>query len=180
VVLKVDPRHGRSTGRAALPTRRPGSNALLLPDHLEDPLLGSSDLEVEATVATANTAAEEEEIAALRRGNNPEVVTVTTAMEVTEAGKVDTEAEAMDMEVKALLPEAQLPGSNRILDMVLQAWTATALHHLLRRLVESRHRRLPATFRRPLRLHHSSGLRNEPLETFVDGLRVLASGVLNQ
>jgi hypothetical protein len=138
---------------------------------------------VEDTVATANTAAEEGEIAVLRRGNNPEAVTVTTAMAVTEVDKVDTvdtEAEAMDMEVKVLLLEAQLPGSNRMLAMVLQAWTATALHHPLRRLVESRHRRLPATFRRPLHLHHSSGLRNEPLETFVDGLRVLASGVLNQ
>lgn len=181
MALKVDPRHGSSTGRVALLTRRPGSNVLLLLDLLEDPPLGSSDLEVEveATAATANTAAEEGEIAALRRGNNPEVA--TTAMAVTEVDTVvDTEAEAMEMEVKVRLPEAQLLGSNRMLATVLQAWTATAPHHHRRRLVESRHHRLPATSRRLLHLHHSSGLRIEPLEEFVDSVRVLASGVLNQ
>lgn len=166
----------------ALLTRRPGSNVLLLLDLLEDPPLGSSDLEVEveATAATANTAAEEGEIAALRRGNNPEVA--TTAMAVTEVDTVvDTEAEAMEMEVKVRLPEAQLLGSNRMLATVLRAWIATAPHHHhRRRLVESRHHRLPATSRRLLHLHHSSGLRIEPLEEFVDSVRVLASGVLNQ
>lgn len=181
MALKVDPRHGSSTGRVALLTRRPGSNVLLLLDLLEDPPLGSSDLEVEveATAATANTAAEEGEIAALRHGNNPEVA--TTAMAVTEVDTaVDTEAEAMDMEVKVRLPEAQLLGSNRMLATVLRAWTATAPHHHhRRRLVESRHHRLPATSRRLLHLH-SSGLRIEPLEEFVDSVRVLASGVLNQ
>lgn len=168
----------------ALLTRRPGSNVLLLLDLLEDPPLGSSDLEVEveATAATANTAAEEGEIAALRRGNNPEVA--TTAMAVTEVDTVDTvvdtEAEAMEMEVKVRLPEAQLLGSNRMLATVLRAWIATAPHHHhRRRLVESRHHRLPATSRRLLHLH-SSGLRIEPLEEFVDSVRVLASGVLNQ
>lgn len=182
MALKVDPRHGSSTGRVALLTRRPGSNVLLLLDLLEDPPLGSSDLEVEveATAATANTAAEEGEIAALRRGNNPEVA--TTAMAVTEVDTVvDTEAEAMEMEVKVRLPEAQLLGSNRMLATVLRAWIATAPHHHhRRRLVESRHHRLPATSRRLLHLHHSSGLRIEPLEEFVDSVRVLASGVLNQ
>jgi hypothetical protein len=182
VALKVDPRHGSSTGRVALLTRRPGSNVLLLLDLLEDPPLGSSDLEVEveATAATANTAAEEGEIAALRHGNNPEVA--TTAMAVTEVDTVvDTEAEAMEMEVKVRLPEAQLLGSNRMLATVLRAWIATAPHHHhRRRLVESRHHRLPATSRRLLHLHHSSGLRIEPLEEFVDSVRVLASGVLNQ
>jgi len=184
VALKVDPRHGSSTGRVALLTRRPGSNVLLLLDLLEDPPLGSSDLEVEveATAATANTAAEEGEIAALRRGNNPEVA--TTAMAVTEVDTVDTvvdtEAEAMEMEVKVRLPEAQLLGSNRMLATVLREWIATAPHHHhRRRLVESRHHRLPATSRRLLHLH-SSGLRIEPLEEFVDSVRVLASGVLNQ
>ena len=184
MALKVDPRHGSSTGRVALLTRRPGSNVLLLLDLLEDPPLGSSDLEVEVEVeaATANTAAEEGEIAALRRGNNPEVA--TTAMAVTEVDTVDTavdtEAEAMDMEVKVRLPEAELLGSNRMLATVLRAWTATAPHHHhRRRLVESRHHRLPATSRRLLHLH-SSGLRIEPLEEFVDSVRVLASGVLNQ
>lgn len=166
----------------ALLTRRPGSNVLLLLDLLEDPPLGSSDLEVEveATAATANTAAEEGEIAALRRGNNPEVA--TTAMAVTEVDTVvDTEAEAMEMEVKVRLPEAQLLGSNRMLATVLREWIATAPHHHhRRRLVESRHHRLPATSRRLLHLHHSSGLRIEPLEEFVDSVRVLASGVLNQ
>lgn len=167
----------------ALLTRRPGSNVLLLLDLLEDPPLGSSDLEVEveATAATANTAAEEGEIAALRHGNNPEVA--TTAMAVTEVDTVvDTEAEAMEMEVKVRLPEAQLLGSNRMLATVLRAWIATAPHHHhhRRRLVESRHHRLPATSRRLLHLHHSSGLRIEPLEEFVDSVRVLASGVLNQ
>lgn len=168
----------------ALLTRRPGSNVLLLLDLLEDPPLGSSDLEVEveATAATANTAAEEGEIAALRRGNNPEVA--TTAMAVTEVDTVDTvvdtEAEAMEMEVKVRLPEAQLLGSNRMLATVLREWIATAPHHHhRRRLVESRHHRLPATSRRLLHLH-SSGLRIEPLEEFVDSVRVLASGVLNQ
>lgn len=166
----------------ALLTRRPGSNVLLLLDLLEDPPLGSSDLEVEveATAATANTAAEEGEIAALRHGNNPEVA--TTAMAVTEVDTVvDTEAEAMEMEVKVRLPEAQLLGSNRMLATVLRAWIATAPHHHhhRRRLVESRHHRLPATSRRLLHLH-SSGLRIEPLEEFVDSVRVLASGVLNQ
>ena len=182
MALKVDPRHGRSTGRVALPTRRPGSNVLLLLDLLEDPPLGSSDLEVEVEVeaATANTAAEEGEIAALRHGNNPEVA--TTAMAVTEVDTVvDTEAEAMEMEVKVRLPEAQLLGSNRMLATVLREWIATAPHHHhRRRLVESRHHRLPATSRRLLHLHHSSGLRIEPLEEFVDSVRVLASGVLNQ
>ena len=186
MALKVDPRHGSSTGRVALLTRRPGSNVLLLLDLLEDPPPGSSDLEVEveATAATANTAAEEGEIAALRRGNNPEVA--TTAMAVTEVDTVDTvvdtEAEAMEMEVKVRLPEAQLLGSNRMLATVLRAWIATAPHHHhhRRRLVESRHHRLPATSRRLLHLHHSSGLRIEPLEEFVDSVRVLASGVLNQ
>lgn len=182
MALKVDPRHGSSTGRVALLTRRPGSNVLLLLDLLEDPPLGSSDLEVEveATAATANTAAEEGEIAALRHGNNPEVA--TTAMAVTEVDTVvDTEAEAMEMEVKVRLPEAQLLGSNRMLATVLRAWIATAPHHHhRRRLVESRHHRLPATSRRLLHLHHSSGLRIEPLEEFVDSVRVLASGVLNQ
>ena len=181
MALKVDPRHGSSTGRVALLTRRPGSNVLLLLDLLEDPPLGSSDLEVEveATAATANTAAEEGEIAALRRGNNPEVA--MTAMAVTEVDTaVDTEAEAMDMEVKVRLPEAQLLGSNRMLATVLREWIATAPHHHhRRRLVESRHHRLPATSRRLLHLH-SSGLRIEPLEEFVDSVRVLASGVLNQ
>lgn len=181
MALKVDPRHGSSTGRVALLTRRPGSNVLLLLDLLEDPPLGSSDLEVEveATAATANTAAEEGEIAALRRGNNPEVA--TTAMAVTEVDTVvDTEAEAMEMEVKVRLPEAQLLGSNRMLATVLREWIATAPHHHhRRRLVESRHHRLPATSRRLLHLH-SSGLRIEPLEEFVDSVRVLASGVLNQ
>ena len=184
MALKVDPRHGSSTGRVALLTRRPGSNVLLLLDLLEDPPLGSSDLEVEveATAATANTAAEEGEIAALRRGNNPEVA--TTAMAVTEVDTVDTvvdtEAEAMEMEVKLRLPEAQLLGSNRMLATVLREWIATAPHHHhRRRLVESRHHRLPATSRRLLHLH-SSGLRIEPLEEFVDSVRVLASGVLNQ
>ena len=182
MALKVDPRHGSSTGRVALLTRRPGSNVLLLLDLLEDPPPGSSDLEVEveATAATANTAAEEGEIAALRRGNNPEVA--MTAMAVTEVDTaVDTEAEAMDMEVKVRLPEAQLLGSNRMLATVLRAWIATAPHHHhhRRRLVESRHHRLPATSRRLLHLH-SSGLRIEPLEEFVDSVRVLASGVLNQ
>lgn len=182
MALKVDPRHGSSTGRVALLTRRPGSNVLLLLDLLEDPPLGSSDLEVEveATAATANTAAEEGEIAALRHGNNPEVA--TTAMAVTEVDTVvDTEAEAMEMEVKVRLPEAQLLGSNRMLATVLRAWIATAPHHHhhRRRLVESRHHRLPATSRRLLHLH-SSGLRIEPLEEFVDSVRVLASGVLNQ
>ena len=167
----------------ALLTRRPGSNVLLLLDLLEDPPLGSSDLEVEveATAATANTAAEEGEIAALRHGNNPEVA--TTAMAVTEVDTVvDTEAEAMEMEVKVRLPEAQLLGSNRMLATVLRAWIATAPHHHhhRRRLVESRHHRLPATSRRLLHLHHSSGLRIEPLEEFVDSVRVLAYGVLNQ
>lgn len=180
MALKVDPRHGSSTGRVALLTRRPGSNVLLLLDLLEDPPLGSSDLEVEveATAATANTAAEEGEIAALRRGNNPEVA--TTAMAVTEVDTVvDTEAEAMEMEVKVRLPEAQLLGSNRMLATVLREWIATAPHHHhRRRLVESRHHRLPATSRRLLHLHHSSGLRIEPLEEFVDSVRVLASGVL--
>lgn len=136
---------------------------------------------MEATAATANTAAEEGEIAALRRGNNPEVA--TTAMAVTEVDTVvDTEAEAMEMEVKVRLPEAQLLGSNRMLATVLRAWIATAPHHHhhRRRLVESRHHRLPATSRRLLHLHHSSGLRIEPLEEFVDSVRVLASGVLNQ
>lgn len=168
----------------ALLTRRPGSNVLLLLDLLEDPPPGSSDLEVEveATAATANTAAEEGEIAALRRGNNPEVA--TTAMAVTEVDTVDTvvdtEAEAMEMEVKVRLPEAQLLGSNRMLATVLREWIATAPHHHhRRRLVESRHHRLPATSRRLLHLH-SSGLRIEPLEEFVDSVRVLASGVLNQ
>ena len=165
----------------ALLTRRPGSNVLLLLDLLEDPPLGSSDLEVEveATAATANTAAEEGEIAALRHGNNPEVA--TTAMAVTEVDTVvDTEAEAMEMEVKVRLPEAQLLGSNRMLATVLREWIATAPHHHhRRRLVESRHHRLPATSRRLLHLH-SSGLRIEPLEEFVDSVRVLASGVLNQ
>lgn len=182
MALKVDPRHGSSTGRVALLTRRPGSNVLLLLDLLEDPPLGSSDLEVEveATAATANTAAEEGEIAALRRGNNPEVA--TTAMAVTEVDTVDTvvdtEAEAMEMEVKVRLPEAQLLGSNRMLATVLREWIATAPHHHhRRRLVESRHHRLPATSRRLLHLH-SSGLRIEPLEEFVDSVRVLASGVL--
>ena len=183
MALKVDPRHGSSTGRVALLTRRPGSNVLLLLDLLEDPPLGSSDLEVEveATAATANTAAEEGEIAALRHGNNPEVA--TTAMAVTEVDTVvDTEAEAMEMEVKVRLPEAQLLGSNRMLATVLRAWIATAPHHHhhRRRPVESRHHRLPATSRRLLHLHHSSGLRIEPLEEFVDSVRVLASGVLNQ
>jgi hypothetical protein len=181
VALKVDPRHGSSTGRVALLTRRPGSNVLLLLDLLEDPPLGSSDLEVEveATAATANTAAEEGEIAALRHGNNPEVA--TTAMAVTEVDTVvDTEAEAMEMEVKVRLPEAQLLGSNRMPAMVLQAWTATAFHHLLRRLVESRHHRLLVTSRRLHRPHRSSGLDLEPLEECVDGPRVLACGVLNQ
>ena len=184
MALKVDPRHGSSTGRVALLTRRPGSNVLLLLDLLEDPPPGSSDLEVEveATAATANTAAEEGEIAALRRGNNPEVA--TTAMAVTEVDTVDTvvdtEAEAMEMEVKVRLPEAQLLGSNRMLATVLREWIATAPHHHhRRRLVESRHHRLPATSRRLLHLH-SSGLRIEPLEEFVDSVRVLASGVLNQ
>lgn len=136
---------------------------------------------MEATAATANTAAEEGEIAALRHGNNPEVA--TTAMAVTEVDTVvDTEAEAMEMEVKVRLPEAQLLGSNRMLATVLRAWIATAPHHHhhRRRLVESRHHRLPATSRRLLHLHHSSGLRIEPLEEFVDSVRVLASGVLNQ
>ena len=181
MALKVDPRHGSSTGRVALLTRRPGSNVLLLLDLLEDPPLGSSDLEVEveATAATANTAAEEGEIAALRHGNNPEVA--TTAMAVTEVDTVvDTEAEAMEMEVKVRLPEAQLLGSNRMLATVLQAWTATAPHHHRRRLVESRHHRLLATSRRRLHLHRSSGLRIEPVEEFVNSVRVLASGVLNQ
>ena len=93
---------------------------------------------------------------------------------------VDTEAEAMEMEVKVRLPEAQLLGSNRMLATVLREWIATAPHHHhRRRLVESRHHRLPATSRRLLHLH-SSGLRIEPLEEFVDSVRVLASGVLNQ
>jgi CheY-like chemotaxis protein len=185
VALKVDPHHGRSTDRAALPTRRLGSsNVLLLLDHPEDPLLGSSDLEVEveATAATANTAEEEEAIAALRRGNNPEVV--TTAMAVTEVDTLDTlvdmEEGATDREVMVLLPEAQLLGSNRMPAMVPQAWTATAFHHLLRRLVESRHHRLLVTSRRLHRPHRSSGLDLEPLEECVDGPRVLACGVLNQ
>lgn len=182
MALKVDPRHGSSTGRVALLTRRPGSNVLLLLDLLEDPPLGSSDLEVEveATAATANTAAEEGEIAALRHGNNPEVA--TTAMAVTEVDTVvDTEAEAMEMEVKVRLPEAQLLGSNRMLATVLREWIATAPHHHhRRRLVESRHHRLPATSRRLLHLHRSSGLRIEPVEEFVNSVRVLASGVLNQ
>jgi hypothetical protein len=126
VALKVDPHHGRSTDRAALPTRRLGSsNVLLLLDPPEDPLLGSSDLgvEVEATAATANIAEEEEEIVALRRGSNPEGV--TTAMVVTEVVMVDTlvdmEEEVTDKEVMVLLPEAQLLGSNRMPAMVLQA-----------------------------------------------------------
>ena len=104
-----------------------------------------------------------------------------TAMAVTEVDTaVDTEAEAMDMEVKVRLPEAQLLGSNRMLATVLQAWTATAPHHHRRRLVESRHHRLLATSRRRLHLHRSSGLRIEPVEEFVNSVRVLASGVLNQ
>jgi hypothetical protein len=182
VALKADLRHGRSTGRAVLPTRRPGSNVLLLLDHLEDPLLGKSDLEaeVEAMAATANIA--EEEIAAQRRGNSPEVV--TTAMAATEVDMVDTvvvtEEEATDREVMVRPPEAQLPGSNRMLAMVLQAWTATAFHHLLRHLVESRHHRLLAISRRLHHPHRSSGLDLEPLEECVDGLCVLACGVLKQ
>lgn len=180
VALKADLRHGRSTGRAVLPTRRPGSNALLLLDHLEDPLLGNSDLEaeVEAMAATANIA---EEIAAQRRGNSPEVV--TTAMAATEVDMVDTVVvteEATDREVMVRPPEAQLPGSNRILAMVLQAWTATAFHHLLRHLVESRHHRLLAISRRLHHPHRSSGLDLEPSEECVDGLCVLACGVLIQ
>jgi hypothetical protein len=161
----VDLRHGKSTGKAARPTRHPGSSVLLLLDRLEDPLLGNSDPEVEATAATANTGEEVEAIVALRRGNNPEVV---------------TEEEATDMEDMVHLPEAQLLGSNRMQAMALQAWTATAFHHLLRRLVESRHHRLPAISRRPLRLHHSSGLSLQPLEECVERLLVLASGVLNR
>jgi hypothetical protein len=181
VALKVDPHHGRSTDRAAPPTRRLGSNVLLLLDHPEDPLLGSSDLgvEVEATAATANIAEEEEEIVALRRGSNPEGV--TTAMVVTEVVMVDTlvdmEEEVTDKEVMVLLPEAQLLGSNRMPAMVLQAWTATACLHLLRRPVEFRHHRLLATSRRLHRPHRSSGLDLEPLEECVDGPRVLACGV---
>lgn len=105
MALKVDPRHGRSTGQADLPTRHPGSNVRLLLGRLEGPLLGSSDLE--ATAATANTT--EEGTAALRRGNNPEVV--TTAMAGTEVDTVGTVAameEAMDMEGKVHPLAAQL------------------------------------------------------------------------
>ena len=180
VALKVDPHHGRSTDRAAPPTRLLGSNVLLLLDHPEDPLLGSSDLgvEVEATAATASIA-EEEEIAALRRGSNPEVV--TTTMVVTEVVMVDTlvdmEEEVTDKEVMVLLPEAQLLGSNRMPAMVLQAWTATACLHLLRRPVEFRHHRLLATSRRLHRHHRSSRLDLKPLEECVDGPSVLACGV---
>jgi hypothetical protein len=156
VVLRVDPRHGRLTSRTAPPIRRLGSNVQLLLAHPEDPLPGSSDLE--ATAVTANIV-EEGETAALRRGNNPEVG--TTVMADTEAHTVGTEVtvdteEAMDRADMVHLPEAQLLGSNRMLATVLQAWTATASHHLRRRLAESRPHRLLATFRLLLRPHHSS------------------------
>lgn len=115
-------------------------------------------------MATVNTAEEEGESADPRRGNNPEVATTATAVTEVDTA-VDTEEEAMAMEVKVHhLLEAQPLGSNRMPAMVLQAWTATALHHHLRRLVGSRHHRLPATCRRPLRLRHSSGLSIKPLE----------------
>jgi len=131
-------------------------------------------------VATVNTAEEEGESADPRRGNNPEVATTATAVTEVDTA-VDTEEEAMAMEVKVHhLLEAQPLGSNRMPAMVLQAWTATAFHHLLRRLVESRHHRLLVTSRRLHRPHRSSGLDLEPLEECVDGLCVLACGVLKQ
>lgn len=158
MALKVDPRHGRSTGQADLPTRHPGSNVRLLLGRLEGPLLGSSDLE--ATAATANTT--EEGTAALRRGNNPEVATTVTAgMEV---GTVADMEEAMDMEGKVHPLAAQLLGSSRMRAMVLQAWTAMAFRRLLHLLAGSRRHRLLATSRRLPHLHRSSGIDLEHLE----------------
>lgn len=161
MALKVDPRHGRSTGQADLPIRHPGSNVRLLLGRLEGPLLGSSDLE--ATAATANTT--EEGTAALRRGNNPEVV--TTAMAGTEVDTVGTVAameEAMDMEGKVHPLAAQLLGSSRMRAMVLQAWTAMAFRRLLHLLAGSRRHRLLATSHRLPHLHRSSGIDLEHLE----------------
>jgi hypothetical protein len=170
-VLKVDPRPGKSTSRAALPTRLPGNSAQLLLDPLVDRLPGSSVLE--DTVATASTV-EVAATVALRHGSNPEVTievrtTTVVAMAVDMADMVATEEEEEDM-ARVHLREARLLGCSRKHTQATapQAWTTMALRpHLHHRLVAFHLRPHLATCRRLLRRRRSSGcqhrIRTTPL-----------------
>lgn len=164
--LKADLRLGKSTSKAASPTRPHGSNAPLLLDLLVDRRLGSSV--VEDIAAIASTAAVE--TVAPHHGSSPEVmIEARTTMAATAAATVDTvateevEEEVTDTADKVHHLEARLRGCSRnhTQAMAPQAWTTTVLRrHLHHRLVASHLHRHQATCRRHLRHHRSRGCRS--------------------